>query len=162
MATDPLNAHRIFEVLAAHDVDYVVIGGVAVQTHGRTRMTSDVDLIPAPTPVNLERLAKALRELDARVLNEGHEGSAISAQMLPRATIWQFETRSGGIDVLHEVPGGRGFDRLREDALTIRLGDTTVAIASLDDLIQMKLARGRPIDLEDVAALTDPPPPPEA
>jgi hypothetical protein len=43
------------------------------------------------------------------VLNPGEEDTPIDAKMLPKATIWQFATRDGGIDVLHEVPGGRPY-----------------------------------------------------
>ncbi len=151
----PLDAERILQTLAAHGVEYVLIGGLAVQTHGHVRTTNDADLIPAPQPANLERLAMALRALDARVLNPGQEDAEISARMLSKATIWQFATRDGGIDVLHEVPGGRAYEELSERALRVALGDIVVPVVDLDDLIQMKLAHGRPVDLADVAALTD-------
>ncbi|HEY2334891.1 MAG TPA: DUF6036 family nucleotidyltransferase [Solirubrobacterales bacterium] len=156
MPEAPLDAERILRALAEHGVDYVLIGGLAVQTHGHVRTTNDADLIPAPDPANLQRLATALRALDARVLNPGEEKTPVDAKMLPRATIWQFASRDGGIDVMHEVPGGRPFAELRERALNVRLGDIDVPVVDLDDLIQMKLARGRPVDLADVAALTDP------
>jgi predicted nucleotidyltransferase len=154
---DPiLDAERILRVLAGHGVEYVLIGGLAVQTHGHVRTTNDADLIPAPDPANLERLAKALRALEAKVLNPGQEDLAVDSQMLPRATIWQFGTRDGGIDVMHEVPGGRPYEELAERALHVQLGDIDVPVVGFDDLIHMKLARGRPVDLADVAALTDP------
>lgn len=124
----PLDAERILRTLAEHEVDYVLIGGLAVQTHGHVRTTNDADLIPAPGPANLKRLAAALHSL------EGY----------------------GGIDVMHEVPGGRSYDELSDGALHVQLGDIDVPVVSLDDLIQMKLARGRSVDLADVAALTDP------
>lgn len=152
----PLDAQRILDELARHRVDYVLVGGMAAQTHGNTRMTNDVDMIPAPDPANLERLAEALKALGAEVLNQDHEGLAIDARMLPRATIWQFATPHGDIDVLHEAPGAAPYPELRERALVIVLDDTRVPVAGRDDLIRMKLARGRPIDLADVAALTDP------
>jgi hypothetical protein len=118
-------------------------------------MTNDADLIPSPEPTNLGRLADALNALGARVLNPGHEEDRIDATMLLRATIWQFTTRAGGVDVMHEVPGGREFAELRTDALEVQLGEITVPVAGLEDLIRMKEARGRKIDLEDIAALTD-------
>jgi hypothetical protein len=155
-ADAPLDAECILRALAEYGVAYVLIGGLAVQTHGHVRTTIDADLIPAPDPANLERLAAALRALDARVLNPGEEETPIDAKMLPRATIWQFATPEGGIDVMHEVPGGRPYPELSERALHVRLGDIDVPVVDLDDLIQMKLARGRPTDLADVAALTDP------
>jgi hypothetical protein len=152
----PLDAERILRALAEHQVDYVLIGGLAVQTHGHVRTTNDADLIPAPDPANLKRLASALRSLEARVLNPGEESTEIDAKMLPRATIWQFVTRDGGVDVMHEVPGGRSYGELSKGALHVQLGDIDVPVVGLDDLIQMKLARGRPVDLADVASLTDP------
>ena len=152
----PLDAERILRALAEHGVEYVLIGGLAVQTHGHVRTTNDADLIPAPDPPNLERLAAALRSLDARVIDPGAEGTEVDARMLPQATIWRFVTRDGGIDVIHEAPGARPFLELSERALHVRLGDVDVPVVSLDDLIHMKLARGRPVDLADVAALTDP------
>ncbi|HTD57351.1 MAG TPA: hypothetical protein VNZ01_04170 [Solirubrobacteraceae bacterium] len=152
----PLDAERIFAALDAHKVDYIVIGGIAVQVYGHVRMTNDVDLIPAPTPQNLERLAAALEQLEARVLNSGSEHLAIDAQTLPRATLWQLATRHGDIDILHDAPGAAPFSQLRERALLITLGDYPIVVASRDDLIKMKRAAGRPVDLSDIAALTEP------
>jgi predicted nucleotidyltransferase len=156
VAETPLDAERILRALAEHKIDYVLIGGLAVQTHGHVRTTNDADLIPAPDPANLARLATALRSLEARVLNPGEEKAEIDAKMLSRATIWQFASRDGDIDVMHEVPGGRSYDELNKRALHVQLGDIDVPVVSLDDLIQMKLARARPVDLADVASLTDP------
>jgi len=156
MADPNFDAERIFAVLAEHRVDYVVVGGVAVQVHGHVRMTNDLDLIPAPTRPNLERLATALRDLNARVLNPGSEDLEIDASMLPRATLWQLSTELGDIDLLHDAPGAATFDELRARALTISLGPHDIPVAGRDDLIRMKRAAGRPIDLEDIAALTEP------
>jgi hypothetical protein len=151
----PLDAERILEALAEHAVDYVVVGGLAVQTHGHVRTTVDIDVLPRPDPSNLARLADALNALDARVLNPGSEGLKIDATMLPRATLWQFATRHGAIDVLHDAPGAPPYDTLRTGALEIQLGDLKLAVAGRDDLIGMKRASARPVDLEDIAALTE-------
>jgi hypothetical protein len=151
----PLDAERILAVLAEHSVDYVIVGGLAVQTHGHVRTTVDIDVYPRPRPANLKRLADALRALDARTLNPGSEALEIDAAMLPRATLWRFETRHGAIDVLHDAPGAPPYDELRERALEIQLGDLSLAVAGRDDLISMKRASGRPVDLEDLAALTE-------
>jgi hypothetical protein len=105
--------------------------------------------------VNLARLADALNTLDARVLNPGSEGLAISAAMLPRATLWQFSTRHGAIDVLHDAPGAPAYPQLARRALRVTLGAKQIAVAGRDDLINMKRASGRPIDLDDLAALTE-------
>jgi hypothetical protein len=151
----PLDAERILAVLAEHSVDYVIVGGLAVQTHGHVRTTVDIDVYPRPEPANLQRLAAALRTLDARSLNPGSEDLQIDAAALPRATLWQFETRHGAIDVLHDAPGAPPYDDLRRRALEIHLGDLTLAVAGRDDLISMKRASARPVDLEDLAVLTE-------
>jgi hypothetical protein len=151
----PLDAEGILRALAEHGVDYVIIGGLAVQTHGHVRTTVDIDVLPRPDPSNMKRLADALNALEARILNPGSEDLKIDAKMLPRATLWQFTTRHGGIDVVHDAPGAPPFDELRKRALQIRLGELRLSVAGRDDLISMKRASARPVDLEDIAALTD-------
>lgn len=152
----PLDAERILEALAEHSVDYVIVGGLAVQTHGHVRTTFDIDVYPRPDRANLGRLADALSSLDAHALNPASEGVEIDAAMLPRATLWQFATRHGAIDVLHDAPGAAPYDELRARALEIRLGGIELAVIGLDDLISMKRASARPVDLQDIAALTEP------
>jgi hypothetical protein len=117
----------------------VLIGGLAVQTHrahGHVRTTSIADLIPAPDPANLERLAAALRSLGARVLNPVRRTRRSTRRCSPRAMIWQFIARDSGIDVMHEVPGGRSYADLGDRALHVQLGDIEVPVVGLDDLIQ--------------------------
>jgi hypothetical protein len=154
----PLDAERILDALAEHAVEYVIVGGLAVQTHGHMRTTVDLDVFPRPEPSNLARLADALNALGARVLNPGSEGLAIDAAMLPRATMWQFATRHGAIDVLYDAPGAPPYEELRGRALEITIGGKEIAVAGRDDLINMKRASARPVDLDDLAALTEPEP----
>jgi hypothetical protein len=151
----PLDAERILETLARHGVDYVIVGGLAVQTHGHVRTTVDIDVFPRPDKSNMERLANALNSLDAKILNPGSELMKIDATTLPLATLWQFTTRHGAIDILHDAPGAPPYDGLRSRALEIQLGDLKLAVAGLDDLISMKRASARPVDLDDLAALTE-------
>jgi hypothetical protein len=153
-AETPPDAERVLAVLAEHSVDYVIVGGLAVQTHGHVRTTYDIDVYPRPEAGNLALLANALNALEARTLNPGSEGLPIDAAMLPRTTLWQFETPHGAIDVIHDAPGAPPYDDLRARALEVRLGGLTLAVAGLDDLVSMKRASGRPVDLEDLAALT--------
>jgi hypothetical protein len=96
-----------------------------------------------------------LRTLGARILNPGSEDLQIDAATLQRATLWQFETEYGAIDVLHDAPGAPQYDQLYARALKIQLGELKLAVAGRDDLISMKRASARPVDLEDLAALTE-------
>ncbi len=158
-AERPLDVGELIEALARHGVDYVVIGGVATQVHGHRRTTMDLDVAPDPEPENLQRLAAALSALDARPLEPGIEKAELPTgdpeRLAVAAIVPPLLTRHGQLHILKEPKGGRAFEKLREAALIVDLDGTEVAIASLDDLIRMKRAAGRPIDLEDVAALTE-------
>jgi predicted nucleotidyltransferase len=134
----PLRAREILRVLADHGVDFVVVGGIAVQAHGYIRATRDVDVVPDPAAANVRRLSDALAELDA----EEHD---------KRAPLVRFNTRYGRLDL---VDSDRAFDKLRGRALVVALDGFEVPVAGLDDLVRMKRAAGRPHDLTDIGALT--------
>jgi len=155
----PLDLGRLLVTLADHGVDYVVIGGVATQVHGHRRTTMDLDLTPNPDRENLGRLAAALTELEARPRDPSLEQSEVPIadpeRLSVAAIVPPLRTRHGQVHILKEPKGARAFDRMREAALVIELDGVEVAIASLDDLIRMKRAAGRPSDLDDIAALTE-------
>ena len=155
----PLDLGELIAVLARHRVDYLVIGGVATQVHGHRRTTMDLDLTPDPSPENLHRLGAALAELEARPRDAGTEKAEIPVgdpeRLAIAAVVPPLLTRHGQIHILKEPKGARGFDEMRERALVVDLDGREVAIVSLDDLIRMKRAAGRPADLDDIAALTE-------
>lgn len=157
--SQPLSVGGLIEVLARHGVDYVVIGGVATQVHGHRRTTMDLDLTPDPDPENLARLGAALAELEARPVEAAFESAEISAadpeRLAVAAIVPPLLTRHGQLHILKEPKGGRAFDELQEAALVVELNGVEVAIVSLDDLIRMKRAAGRPRDLDDIAALAE-------
>lgn len=154
----PLDAGEIFAALARWEVDYLVIGGLAVQVHGHVRTTQDADLLPEPGSANLERLAAALCELAARPAGEPipPPGWALDGEMISGTAILRLDTDAGGVDVHRQPPGKRQYSELRAHAVRVELGGIALAVVGLDDLIAMKLAAGRPIDRGDVLALTDP------
>jgi hypothetical protein len=149
----PLDARAILRALDAHAVDYVVIGGVAAQTHGHPRTTQDLDIVPEPSPHNLHRLRDALSALRAHPT--GRSDSETLA--IPRSGVLELDTDAGGLDVHIDPPGAAPYTDLRTRALKLDL-DGIVLVASLDDLIAMKRAAGRPIDRSDILALTEPTP----
>lgn len=157
-AERPLDIGELIAVLARHDVDYVVIGGVATQVHGHRRTTMDLDLMPDPDPENLRRLSAALAELEAHPRDSAVEEAEIPTgdpeRLAIAAVVPPLLTPHGQLHILKEPKGARSFDEMREGALVVDLDGNDVAIVSLDDLIRMKRAAGRPADLDDIAALT--------
>jgi Nucleotidyl transferase of unknown function (DUF2204) len=151
----PLDLRELFRVLAEHGVDYLVIGGVAAQVHGRRRTTKDLDVSPAPDLENLERLAAALVALDAHAIEGGPNAPTPTPEQLHFAPVVPpLATQYGELHIVNEVPGATAYAGMRTRSLTIDLDGTPVQIVGVDDLIRMKQAAGRPSDIEDIEALT--------
>ncbi|HXP38185.1 MAG TPA: hypothetical protein VN817_10505 [Solirubrobacteraceae bacterium] len=151
----PLDLRELFRALAEHRVDYLVIGGVAAQVHGRRRTTKDLDLTPAPVPENFERLAAALLALDAHPAELGASAPPPTAEQLQVASIVPpLATEHGELHILNDVPGAGAYAAMRARALESKVDGVAVHIVAVDDLIRMKQAIGRPSDIEDIEALT--------
>jgi predicted nucleotidyltransferase len=151
----PLDLRELFRVLADHGVDYLVIGGVAAQVHGRRRTTKDLDVTPSPDPENFERLRAALVALDAHPVELGPSAPTPTAEQLSVAPIVPpLNTCHGELHILNEVPGARAFAEMQARALMTDLDGIPVQIVSVNDLIRMKQTTGRPSDIEDIEALT--------
>jgi predicted nucleotidyltransferase len=150
--TTALDLSALLATLHRHEVDYTVIGGVAVQVHGHRRTTKDLDIAASPSRENLERLATALAELHAKPRDM--RGGPPTAEHLAAAPIVPpLTTDHGELHILRDVPGAPAYAELRARALVVELDGMAVACAGLDDLIAMKRASGRPGDTRDIAAL---------
>lgn len=152
---DTFHPRELFQALARHGVEYVTVGGVAIQAHGAQRLTRDLDVAIATSKENLDRLAAALSDVDARILGPDGQRSRATpgAAMLASGDQWHLVTSYGRLDVL-TLPAHLGpFAELRARAHDVPLGDVTVPIAHRDDLLRMKRASGRRQDIEDVRLL---------
>jgi predicted nucleotidyltransferase len=150
------DAEEIIRVLARHRVDFVVIGGVAVQGHGYIRGTHDLDIIVRPTTLNATRLSEALLDLGAELRGRGTLKLGDPHQ-LRRAPLIPTVTRFGPLDVVnveHVAGAPKSYEVLAARALVIPYEGIDVSVAGLSDLIRMKRAAGREQDLADIEALT--------
>ncbi len=150
--------------LVRHEVDFVVIGGVAVAYHGFVRATRDVDIIPRPEGDNLARLWQALEELEARpaVLRDFRHDELpvpLTLEGLLDLGSWDLETKHGRLEILHHVAGKledpQDYDRLRAAADSGDYDFGTVRFAGYEDLIDFKNLAGREQDLIDIRALRE-------
>ncbi len=139
---------RILRALLDHDVDFVLIGGLAAIAHGSAHPSFDVDIAYGRDRANLERLADALSELDARLRGAPPDVPfLLDAETLERGAHFTFETRYGSIDILHEPTGAPPYLLLREAAGEPQeFQGHRIRIASIDHLIAMKEATGRTKD----------------
>ena len=149
----------ILGVLVHHQVRFVVIGGVAASLQGSTTITNDFDICYSRDSDNLERLAAALTEVGA-TLRGAREPVAfrLDARTLKAGLNFTFDTKYGPFDCRGEASGSFDYEQLTTNADEMDLVGTKVPVASLDDLIRMKRAAGRPkdrIELEVLAAVRE-------
>jgi predicted nucleotidyltransferase len=130
--------------LNARKARYLVIGATAFPIYGYARATLDLDLFIEPTEENASRVRAALTDF-------GYDLTDVSVEELrtKKVLIRQYTLETD----IHPFVKGITF----EDAWARRVSDqikgVPVAFASLDDLIRMKEAAGRPKDLEDLRVL---------
>jgi len=145
---------RLFGRLGQAQVDYVVIGGVAAQAHGGSQFTGDLDICYSSDLGNLDRLGKLLVDLGARLRGVTADIPFVpDGRTLRRTQILTLDTADGPLDLLVDPSGSPGYAALSERALRVEWADTVIKVASLEDLIAMKRAAGRPKDLLAVEEL---------
>lgn len=147
--------------LVEADISFVVIGGLALGSWGVIRGTKDCDIVPDPTPENLDRLAGLLTDLGGHVqLGESLLGSKRSiAALLRSGERALIATQLGALDVVQGLDGVLSYDELRASAIDVEIADVSIPICALEHLRAMKRAAGRPRDLVDLEDLDASQPP---
>ncbi len=146
MEFDP---ERLLRALAAHEVEFCVIGAMAAWLQGSPTVTLDLDVMPRQDLDNADRLAAALNELSAR--NRGGERVQLGGGDFVGWETHQFDTEAGPIDVVPRAAGIGGYDEVA--SIPLSLGDLSVRAITLDEVIASKESLGRPKDLAALPAL---------
>ncbi|NUL83514.1 MAG: hypothetical protein HUU60_12450 [Armatimonadetes bacterium] len=135
-------------------VDFVVIGGVAAVAHGAATVTYDLDIVYERSPENLGRMVEAMRPLKP-YLRDAPEGLPFiwDEKTLQRGLNFTLMTTAGAVDLLGEVAGGSTYGELKDSTITLRIFGIDCPCVSLEKLIQLKRAAGRPKDLAALAEI---------
>jgi hypothetical protein len=144
-----LQPEELFACLDRRGVRYVLIGGLAAVLHGSPLPTVDADICPLKDRENLERLAAALEEIDARIRTpDAADGVPFprDAAFLMGVELLNLVTRVGDLDLAFAPAGTNGFADLAVRAVPMTIRHVTVAVASLEDVIRSKEAADRPKD----------------
>lgn len=152
------NPREILEALERNGVWYVLIGAFAARLHGSPLRTDDADICPARDRENMERLSRALHELDARLRGPGvpeHLPWKPDARSLASAEIWTLRTRAGNLDIAFRPAGTGGYEDLASRALVYDVGGVRAPVAALEDIIRSKDAAGRDKDRAALPTLRD-------
>ncbi len=153
---DPLGA---FRTLTDHQVGFVVIGGLAATIYGSPTVTNDADICYDRESANLERLAQALGAMHASL--RGAPAGArflVDAKTLRKGLNFTFSTDFGALDCLGLPAGVNGYSELIRNSEDHKMDGFSVKVCSLEDLMVMKSAAGRPkdrIELEILAAVVE-------
>ncbi len=145
-----LDPERLLRTFVEHEVEFCVIGAVAAWLQGSPAVTLDLDVMPRCGLDNAERLAAALNSLDARPLGSDTSVELEGADFLGWQT-QRFDTDAGPLDVVPNAAAIGGF----EDVATIELalGDLSVRVITIDEVIASKEKLGRPKDTAALPAL---------
>ena len=144
---------RALALLSDGDVRFVVVGGIAAGMLGSLRETTDLDVLVDRSRDNLVRLALVLTELGAKVKGSRNAAVPIAPDLLESMNLVTFETNLGEIDVLMVGKGDWTYEQVVGAAETVDIAGSPIQLISVDDLIAMKRAAGRPKDLETAAEL---------
>jgi hypothetical protein len=150
----------LFAALHRHEVEYVLIGGLAVALHGIERNTMDIDVSVVVTPGNLQHLIAAAKELKLQPMLPVPLETLGDIDTLKR---WHTERNLQAFSLRSDASGGVSLDVLLfppvnpadmcQRAIHLDVSGVSVHLATVDDLIALKRHAARPIDLADIAHL---------
>jgi len=150
----PPEYEKIIQMLADSEVEFVVIGGVALVLLGSATITTDFYAMVKRSKENAARIAAALEPYHQRPrgLDPGLP-SPWDTGFVSNMSVLTLETDLGDIDFLTEPDGAPPYGELEARAVSLEVCDRQVAVAHIDDLIAMKRAAGRPKDLIHIMEL---------
>jgi hypothetical protein len=145
------------QLLAEHEVAYLIVGGVGSRIQGAAITTQDLDIMPNPVPDNLERLASALSSPSTRKKPSNSTTYIphpnVASLEFKTETVLSFDTSYGVIDVLMELPGVGNYDDAFRNAKRYEHAGRVLVVASIEDIITSKETTDRTKDWRAMDAL---------
>jgi predicted nucleotidyltransferase len=146
--------NALLRLLTENEVEFIIVGGAAATAHGSARLTLDLDVVYKRTKANISRLVSALAPIQP-YLRGAPAGLPFdwSVETLEKGLNFTLVTTLGALDLLGEIVGGGGYQELFPEAITVDIAGVECLCLSLERLIEVKRAAGRPKDLEVIAEL---------
>jgi len=141
----------LLTALAREQVDFVIVGGIALVLHGSARITRDLDICYSRQGVNVMRLARALRPFEPTLRGAPPTlPFTLDRETLQSGLNFTLTTSAGDIDLLGEITGIGTYPLVARFAQDLELFDQPVKVLSLEGLERAKRAAGRLKDLADL------------
>ena len=144
--TAVLRFDQVLRVLARHEVEFIVVGGVAAILQGSPLTTEDVDVVYQASEENNSRLAKALGELEAYYFDPAGRHIEPDVSRLSSMRMHLLRTSCGRVDVLRTVGNNLAFEDLVANSRELEVEEFRVRVLDLPTIIETKEHADRPKD----------------
>jgi hypothetical protein len=145
MASNPKFIETL-KVFSRHEVEFILVGGLAAIVQGAPIFTVDLDIVFLRTPENLQRLLAALRELDARYLDPAGRHIVPDAAKLETFRLHRLVTSLGSLDVMETIGAGMAYADLVHDTQRAEVAGVSVRVLGLETIILSKEQANRDKD----------------
>jgi hypothetical protein len=155
-----LDFEEMFKAFNKIALDYLLVGGMAVNFHGIPRLTYGIDLMILLEEKNIKKLITKLQQwgykpklpVDPNDLMDKEKRNVWIKEKQMKAFNFFNEVRPiSEVDIVLDSPVF--YDELKKRSVTMRLRNVNVPTVSINDLITMKLKTGRKQDIDDVEHL---------
>lgn len=149
---------KILKILDEHQIDFVLIGGLAAIAQGCTFVTSDLDLVYEKTPDNIKKIVRALKPLHIKLRGKGLPPNLpfIFDETVFKNTLnFTLETDLGPLDLLAEIPGFQSYKDILASSDILDLYDVKCRILSIEGLLKNKKIIRRIKDQNHIAELEE-------
>lgn len=154
MSSTPARLRELLERLLVAEIDFILVGGLAVNAWGYLRGTHDIDIVPSPSPQNLDCLASELETINGKVkVGERLLSVDSTRTMLRSGDRALVITDLGELDVLQGLAHIPRYEELDATASPSDLDGLSVRVCSLQHLLEMKRIANRHRDRDDIEAL---------
>lgn len=151
---------KIFSALEKAKINYLIVGGVAVNLYGYSRFTGDIDILLALDEENLLKVDKLMHEMGYTerlpiklkdLKNPKKVENYIQEKNLRAFTFVSSANAQLDIDII--IQESLNFNKYKGHQVEIEVWELKLPVINLDDLIGMKKEAGRDKDLLDLEAL---------
>ena len=153
---------KIFTALHEANVQYIIVGGVAMNLHNCPRFTNDIDILLALDEENLMRMQKVMttigyeQRIPLSIQELGDEQKAVKfvqERNLLAYTFYDPKNPVYSLDIL--VDASLKFDHYQNNRVLIDVWNLALPVVSIDDLIDLKKGTNREKDALDIAMLLE-------
>ena len=152
----------LLRAFSENHINYLIVGGVAVNLHGYPRFTNDLDILLTLDPENLDKMVTMMESMGYQqrlpigiqeLYDEQKARAFIEEKGLTAYSFIHDKYPQFNVDVL--VAESIDFEKFSEHTMRAEVWNIDVPVVSIDDLIAMKKNSGREKDVQDVVALLE-------